>query len=1058
MLIGFTMPRTSPLDENPAPQIPGAIERPRLLERLESATQYRLILISAPAGFGKTTLASQFARETNYPLAWHTVEERERDIPNLYEHSLAALEKIAPGIRQALPEPGNHSPAELATLVAEYLWGALTRDAFYIVDDVHHLTGFPAAETWLQHLVSRLPRACHLVLLSRTLPTLPFAELIARNEVLALSHEELRLTDDEIARLAHRLLDDRLTTAEVAQLVSRLDGWPAGIMLALQPLPPGLGNGLFSAGPEPEALFEALASSMLQAQLPDLRHFLLESATLTRLTPELCSTVLGIPNSANWLNAARTQNLFLTRVPGGLVYHTLFRDFLQKHLRETNAKRFAELHERAARWFEERDDIEQAFDHYLEASRVDSALNIAESAAVSLFSQGKHETLLRWNERLRAAPAVAPRLAHACATIHADRLEYQAAEFELERAEVGFSANGDAEGIASAHLQRARIHLLRGENLRAEAEARQLTTSNSVEVAGRALRVVGLAQIRLGEIEKGIQSLEEAVTCYRSANLVSALSHLLQDLQYAYTRAGQLDKAGSCLQEVVALRRKLGGAAGLAQALNNLGYYYHQQNNYHQALSTLQEALDTVAGIATRHIESYLLWSLGDLKRDLCLCEQAEQHYARALSLLPAGADPNLRCAILVSLAALRRREGRPDESRLVAQEALSIAERANSALEQVMARAVLATVDAEQGEPAQALEELELVAEELAEQGARFELVGVLGLCASVSLLNSEPERAEQHLQAALAVADDIGTAQPLAVEMLQTPALEGVIGRLPPNEQLQRALAQLRAMRAELTLGTPATGEDDPQLGPTYSLRVLTLGREEVLRDGTLIASSEWRAAAAREMFLYLLFFGPKSRGEISLVFWPDSSAEQVRANFHTTLHRARQALGPNVIVYERDSYFINPEIEVWCDALELERMNRQARLLPPYDVRAEDLRRKAAALYQGEFLLSLDFEWVYQRRDALNEVYLDVLVGLGQCAKARRDFQAAIDHYTRALVADPYREEIHREIMSCYGEMGERGLVLHHLEEMISLFRRELGVEPTDESIQFARSLLK
>lgn len=1058
MLNGSSMPRASPLAENPAPQIPGAIERPRLLDRLESATQYRLILISAPAGFGKTTLASQFARGTTYPLAWHAVEERERDIPNLYEHSLAALEKIAPGIRQALPEPGNHSPAELATLVAEYLWGALTRDAFYIIDDVHHLTGFPAAETWLQHLVSRLPRACHLVLLSRTLPTLPFAELIARNEVLALSHEELRLTDDEIARLAHQLLEDRLSTAEVSQLVSRLDGWPAGIMLALQPLPSGFGDGLFSAGPEPEALFEALASSMLQAQLPDLRHFLLESATLTRLTPELCSMVLGIPNSANWLNAARTQNLFLTRVPGGLVYHTLFRDFLQSHLRQTNPERFSELHERAARWFEERDDIEQAFDHYLAAGRTESALNIAERAAVSIFSQGKHETLLRWNEQLRVAPMVAPRLAHACATIYADRLEYQAAEAELGRAEIGFSAQGDVEGIASTHLQRARIHLLRGENYRAEEEARQLTTSSSVEVAGRALRVVGLAQIRLGEIEKGIQSLEEAVICYRSANLVSALSHLLQDLQYAYTRAGLLDKAGACLQEVVALRRKLGGAAGLAQALNNLGYYYHQQNNYHQALSTLQEALDTVAGIATRHIESYLLWSLGDLKRDLCLCEQAEQHYARALSLLPAGADPNLRCAVLVSLAALRRREGRPDEARLVAQEALSIAERTSSALEQAMARAVLASVSAEQDEPTQALDELELVAEELVEQGARFEFLGVSGLCASTSLLVPDRERAAQHLHSALKVADEIGTAQPLAVEVLQSPALEDLIIDLPPSEQLQRALSQLRTVRAELALGAPAPGEDELQLGPTYSLRVLTLGREEVLRDGALIASSEWRAAAAREIFLYLLFSGPKSRSEISLVFWPDSSAEQVRANFHTTLHRARQALGPNVIVYDKDSYFINPEIEVWCDALELERMTKQARLLPPHDVRAEDLRRKAAALYQGEFLLSLDAEWVYQRRDALNEVYLEVLVGLGQCAKARRDFQAAIDHFTRALVADPYREEIHREIMSCYGEMGERGLILHHFDEMKSLFRRELGVEPADDTIQFVHGLLK
>ena len=222
-------------------------------------------------------------------------------------------------------------------------------------------------------------------------------------------------------------------------------------------------------------------------------------------------------------------------------------------------------------------------------------------------------------------------------------------------------------------------------------------------------------------------------------------------------------------------------------------------------------------------------------------------------------------------------------------------------------------------------------------------------------------------------------------------------------------------------------------------------------------MISPAEWRAAAAREMFLYLLFAGPQTRGDISLAFWPDSSADQVRGNFHTTLHRARQALGADVIVFEKDYYAINPDLELWCDALEFERLAEQARLLPPQDARAEDLYRKATNLYAGEFLPSLDADWAYTRRLVLADTYLEALVGLGRCARARHDHRAALDAFMRALEVDPYREETHREVMSCYNEMGERGRVLNHLEDLKRLFRRELAVEPTEETIAFARALL-
>lgn len=1049
------MVKSSPPGENQTPHIPGAIERPRLLARLEAAAQYRLILLTAPAGYGKTTLASQFARATNHPVAWHAIEERERDIPNLYEHSLAALERIAPGIRRALPEPGSHSPAELATLVAEYIWSTLSEDAFYIIDDIQHLTGFPAAETWLQNLVDRLPKTCHLILLSRTLPRLPFAELISRNEVLAFGQEELRLTEDEIGQLAHKLIEDHLSTAEMRRLVNRLDGWPAGIMLALQPLPPSFGDGMFNVGAEPEALFEALASSMLQAQLPDLRHFLLESSVLTRLTPELCTAVLGIANSGSWLNTARLQNLFLTKVPGGLVYHTLFRDFLQKQLHLTDPERFVALHRKAAEWFETRDNIDQAFDHYMAAEAVDAAREIAERAAGAYFAQGKAETLIAWSEKLSGAQVYAPNLALASATIHADRCEYEASDVQLTWAEDGFREKGDEEGVAKAYLQRARIFLQRGDNYRAIQEAEQLTDSSSVEVRGRALRVVGLAHIRLGDLEGGIRHLEKAVACYREVDLVSALSHLLQDLQFAYTRAGQLEKAGACLQEVVALRRKLGGASALALALNNLGYYYHQQNNYQQALLTFEEGLKAVAGISNKHTESYLLWSFGDLKRDLGNFEEAERLYTKALSLVPSSADPNLRAAILVSSATLRRREGRLDEAVLVAKEALAIANRHNISFERSLARLTIWTAYAHLKEPREALNELNVVVDELHEQGARFELVGALGLCAKVCLLEEDDERALHYLKSSLELADEVGSAQPLAAEITQTPALEKLaVGLRHP--QLERALKALREARVDMMDG-PASPEDEALSLTTYSLRVLTLGREEVIRDGTPIPSTEWRAAAAREIFLYLLFFGPKSRGEISLVFWPDSSADQVRANFHTTLHRARQALGSDVIVYNKDLYYINPDLDVWCDALQFEHMAAEARVLPSHDARAEDLSRKALALYQGEFLTSLDTEWAYTRRESLHEMYLETLIGLGHCAQARGDFRAALDTYGEALKVDPYREEVHRAIMRCYSEMGERNRVRSHLEELCRLFQQELAVEPTEETLQFARTLL-
>jgi DNA-binding SARP family transcriptional activator len=221
--------------------------------------------------------------------------------------------------------------------------------------------------------------------------------------------------------------------------------------------------------------------------------------------------------------------------------------------------------------------------------------------------------------------------------------------------------------------------------------------------------------------------------------------------------------------------------------------------------------------------------------------------------------------------------------------------------------------------------------------------------------------------------------------------------------------------------------------------------------------VTSTEWRSSTSKMLFLYLFFKGPHKREELGVVFWPDSSDAQLRRTFHTTLHRARQALGKNVILFEDEDYLINPNLEVTCDALELQNLTDQARPLPYHDARTEHLWRRATEIFRGDFLPSVDEEWVLAQRQALHDLYTEALVSLGYCARARNDLRAAIDAFMRVLDEDPYREDVHREVLKCYVALGQTNQVLNHYQGMRQRLWDELGVVPSDETERLVKKLL-
>ncbi|MBC7810533.1 MAG: hypothetical protein H7175_05270 [Burkholderiales bacterium] len=351
-------------------------------------------------------------------------------------------------------------------------------------------------------------------------------------------------------------------------------------------------------------------------------------------------------------------------------------------------------------------------------------------------------------------------------------------------------------------------------------------------------------------------------------------------------------------------------------------------------------------------------------------------------------------------------------------------------------------------------LQQLDAVCDDLRQQGAQLELMRVIAVQTNISLLMGDNAAAHRYLQIAQETAETASVQQPFAAEVIQAPLLKAFVSSAGKRGFAQRELKSLQEAQSKLCHQRPV---EERVSHNTYSLHIVTLGQEIMERDGEVIPVSRWRATTARELFLYLLFVGPQSREDFSLAFWPDSSIKHVRSNFHTTLYRARQALGENAIVFQDGVYLINPEIELRCDALKMKQLAAQARVLPSRDARTEDLWQRAVELYRGDFLPSLYADWVLPLREAFHEMYIEALIGLGDCARARGDFRHALANLKQALKADPYREDVHRAIMTCYAQKGEKKQIATHLADLQQLFWKELAIKPSSETMALARSLL-
>jgi len=1040
------------------PDLAILLHRPRVCKAIEQGLKRKLTLVSAPAGYGKTSALVDFAQYSSIPVCWHTADERDRDLGLFAAYLVGAIDEVFSGFGETTREALTSSAGELfrdpAAIVGQFVNDVFDLETPFVlvVDNYESIDGAFGIREFVHRLLDVLPANCHLMLGSRVLPDVPVTRLVAKRQLIGLTEQNLRFDPGEVRELL-QLSQVEISESQAETMAANAEGWITGVLLLSDLLRDGARTVLLDEGRATVQTYGYLAMEVLSRHPPDIQRFLHVSSVLREMSSRLCRKIMDIEAPQALLAEVERRNLFITRFGRDAAatyrYHNLFRDFLQEQLRQRDPTRYTALHRRAAIWFEEEHAVEEAVYHYLAAEAYPQATVLMERVAMEWFTRGRVETLLRWAEALpEEVKSQAPWLSFWQSRVLTDRYDYKGARGALACAQAGFTDRGDTIRLAKVYNQKATVALFEGRYKDVITEAQTaLEMLGQGEVAGRAQaqRLIGTAFVKLGCFSEGVAELREALALFRQVGSPYDVVNLLQDLTFAFASQGRFDEAAACLNEALPTARRLGSPAQLAGVLNSLGWVHHVRGEYRQALALYEEGLAAARRGGDLRGQANISEGMGSIYRDLGDYRRAESLYADAWEVARES-RPGLAVLILAARADMYRWRGDHARALSLLKQARQLAGEGELRSEQEGLLPVVEGITrAEGGEIETGLQLLSKGVRFLAQQEVKHKLAKARFLLAKAHLLASDKRRAAGELRQAMSLAEEIGTKQfavvegQYAEEVIRLGVTEGIAG----CDDIADSVQQMRAFGE--ALAPIGAGVEESAV---TRLEIYALGEGRVARDGQPVPASRWRGAMAKELFFYILMHAPLERDAIGLVFWPDLPSEKMINNFHATLYHVRRAVGDDVIVVRESEYRLG-EVDYWFDVEEFEGLVERARLLPPHDWQTEDLWRRAVELYQGDFLPEVDRLWCMPKREALRQMYLEALTGMGACHEVRGAFEEAIDWYRRALEVDPLREDLHRRVMQAYTRAGRRSAALAQYRRCRKMLREELGVEPSAET---------
>ena len=596
------------------------VPRPRLHAVLQDGLDRRLILVSAPAGFGKTTLVCEWLETLGLPVAWLSLDEQDNAWPRFLAYLLASLQGIDPGVGAgmlgALESPQRPPLDSLLEALPEEL-AALRRPFVLVLDDFHAILD-PQVHELLTYIIDNQPPGMRMVLSGRADPPWPIGRLRATGALTEVRAGDLRFTLDEAGRLLNQDLHLNLTDVDLSTLEVRTEGWVTGLHLAalsLQNAPDRHGFVQAFAGSD-RFVLDYLMEEVLAQQPPDVCTFLLQTSLLDRFSASLCDYVLDRRDSQAMLRRLEAANLFVVPLDGErlwFAYHSLMRSFLRSVQLQRDPGGAAETHRRASQWYEVNGDVIDAIQYALEARDHERIGQLIRANGLALVFQGELESVLGWLHAytetwLRAGPwlRIAQLWAHSFSGEASTMGEELAESRELVREGLrALEDEPDSSKVvelrhALAHLTAIEANLAVMDGRHAEAITLARQALSGLPLSDRTTRryafvCLGMALRQQGELRAAADALAEADSPGQDLEHAPAPARGLATLAGIQIWMGQLDEAEATCRRILALHEDYLRRCGRRLPIAAFGYarlseVQRQRDRLEEALRAARES------------------------------------------------------------------------------------------------------------------------------------------------------------------------------------------------------------------------------------------------------------------------------------------------------------------------------------------------------------------------------------------------------------------------------------------------------------------------------------
>jgi LuxR family maltose regulon positive regulatory protein len=1037
---------------------PDLLPRPRLLDWLEANSDKRLILLSAPAGYGKTTLLVDFINASHRPFAWYQFDAQDSD-PTVFLtyliESLRSMKQAPETLTHAIGQTAQSlldsaettiSPTRVLTVLINELAEQIEVPWLIVFEDYHYVTS-PVVHQLVDFLLENAPDGLHIILSTRIDPPIALSRLRARGQLAELRVSSLRFRKEEMTKWMQSDLSE-LSNESLDLLSEKTEGWVAALQIIRSSLSgrdaEDVNTMLAGLSGSQQFVFDYLADEVFKRLPEDVQEFLLRTSIIQQMDSSACNAVASVQNAQSILEELEKQNLFVASLDTQKKwyrYHYLFREFLFSRLQRVETESVVGLERSAGAHYESQGELEVAFSHYVNAGEYESAARVVSVFASDYVERGRVEVLHRYLSTLpvdvmKANPELL--LQHGNALLRLGQTGAAIAAHEDARA--SFASQNNPSGICRALTRLAEVNRAQGHYRHAEAMATEALSFADADHAARAEALMALAKSAgfLTGMDKGRQLAEQAVEEARLAgDQVSALSraNFLQSLGQICWWYGDPQATVSYCQEALQIAPEEFSPIG-AQAYISLVTPFLYWRELDKALQYAERGLQIAQTLHLKELLPSAYTALGNVLTRLGETARAEACLRQGMEIgQQLGLASYEQLMATGFLAYNLCGQGRVDEARQLAEGALWSYTGNADTYEAYVCRSVLADIALENRQ----LDKAESLYAELIEVGERRQFRIPLAMVyfglAYIHLATKRNESGLDYAHKALQLIEaakvfqlflDQGIRSKVVTEALihageKSPFLERVLENLPEKQFSQISVQD-------------------------HSIQVQCFGNFRVLVNGQEVSQERWVSAKARDLLAYFVTMrGEKVPAEKAFDAIWGAKERTSRTAFHTALSRLRNALksgedNPRLILVEVGEYWLD-SARFTIDVDEFNSALAQAHAGQTPASRAE-WHERAAALYRGEYLQNLYYEWVFPERRRLTQSYLGVLQELASYHLANQNPKEAIGCIEKAIPLDQLNEELYCQGMRAYNMLNDRAGITRLYSDLKLILKNELN----------------